>query len=128
MYQIRIFFVFILVSLILSIGNYSKSEVINTNLSGLGKKQNNNNWVLIYKKPLSLNSELTHYYWEKEMPPHNGAYDKIGLHRLVNENIKVKATIFVLAGMTDEGRDIISDQFLENTYKAAIEKGEQYEY
>ena len=128
MYQIRVFFVFLLVSLILSIVNYSKSEVINTNLSGLGKKQINNNWVLIYKKPLSLNSELTHYYWEKEMPPHNGAYDKIGLHRLVNENIKAKATIFVLAGMTDEGRDIISDQFLENTYKAAIKKGEQYEY
>ena len=129
MCKFKVFFMTILSLLIFSMGNYLESEVINTNLSGLGKEQNNSkDWILIYKKPLSLNTNLTHYYWEKEMPPYSGAYDKIGLHRLIDENIKPKATIFVLAGMTDEGRDIISDQFLENTYNAAIKKGNQYEY
>ena len=118
---------FAIISILLFLPDYSKPA--NAANGGIGKNASTNNeeWKLIYSKPLSLNPEITHYYWEKEMAPYGGTYDRIGLHRLINENMKSKATIFVLAGMTDEGRDIISDQFLENTYNAAIKRGKKYE-
>ena len=84
--------------------------------------QSNSNkepWVLIEKKPLYLQPEITHYTWNKRVAPFSGPQDTIGLHRLIDERSgPKKGVFFVLPGMSDQGMDLIADSFLENTAKA----------
>jgi pimeloyl-ACP methyl ester carboxylesterase len=75
-------------------------------------------WQFIYKKPLSIQPELTEYYWEIERPPFEGPYDKIGLHRVINENAKPKAAVFVCPGTNANTWRFIGNDFIENTIKA----------
>jgi pimeloyl-ACP methyl ester carboxylesterase len=64
-----------------------------------------------------LQPDITHTVWVKGVPPFLGPQDQIRLHRLVNEKVQPRAAVFILAGMSDEGMDIIADEFLENTQR-----------
>ena len=102
-----------LILLILAANVYSQS-----NLKGIGNS-NKKKWQFIYKKPLSIQPELTEYYWELERPPFEGPYDKIGLHRVVNENAKPKAAVFVCPGTNASTWRFIGNDFLQNTIDSA---------
>jgi pimeloyl-ACP methyl ester carboxylesterase len=70
-------------------------------------------WLLVQKKQLSLQPEITHYKYEIALPPYT-EHDKIGLHRLINETVKPKGAFFVFPGTHDSGFKLISDEFIEN--------------
>ena len=74
-------------------------------------------WVVVGQRALSLQPEITHTAWVKGVPPFLGPQDQIRLHRLLNEKVQPRAAVFILAGMSDEGMDIVADEFLENTQR-----------
>jgi pimeloyl-ACP methyl ester carboxylesterase len=69
--------------------------------------------------------ELTEYYWELERPPFDGSYDKIGLHRVVNENVKPKAAVFVCPGTNASTWRFIGNDFLQKTIDSANKRLQQ---
>lgn len=101
--------VILIIFQITSINIYSQTE--ERGFGSLSSKE----WQFIYKKPLSLQPELTEYYWELERPPFGGTHDKIGLHRIVNENATPKAAVFICPGTNASTWRYIGNDFIGNT-------------
>ena len=112
-------FIIILLSLTLSVNVFSQ-----VNQKGIGTSIADDQ-QLIYKKPLSVQPELTEYYWELERPPFEGPYDKVGLHRVVNESVKPKAAVFVFPGTNASTWRFIGNDFLQNTIDSANKRLQQ---
>lgn len=108
MFNQKYFFISCALFLFLNFNAYTQTKPV-----GLGNTQKNE-WTLIYNKPLSIQPELTEYYWELERYPNNGPYDKIGLHRIVNERVRHKGAVFICPGTNANTWRFIGNDFIEN--------------
>jgi pimeloyl-ACP methyl ester carboxylesterase len=76
-------------------------------------------WTLVTNaRALKAYPDLKEYIYQKNatMPP-NGQYDKIGLHRLVKDDIITKGAVFIDPGIYGSGEQLISNP-PENNYTA----------
>jgi pimeloyl-ACP methyl ester carboxylesterase len=77
------------------------------------------NWTLTTgAREMKVYPDLREYIWQKNasMPPHT-AYDKVGLHRLVNPNTAAKAVVLLLPEWSSSGANYISNPSTDNWVK-----------